>query len=126
MFAGLAQDDSIKVYYAEAIEGAQFAASYKAGEEWTWTDLAISEHEGFYAYKVENEEMAQLIADRGIILRGQGYHATYIAIGKPKSSTGIEEISHEPKANSQKLIKNGQLLILRNGVVYTISGQIVR
>ena len=125
MFAGLAQDDSIKVYYAEAIEGAQFAASYKAGDNWDWTDLAISEHVGFYAYKVESEEMAQLIADRGIILRGQGYHATYIAIGKPKSATGFENI--QPSAiRSQKILRNGQVLIIRENGIYNMLGQQIK
>ncbi len=126
MFAGLAKDDSIKIYYAEAIEGAQFAASYKAGDEWTWTDLAITEHEGFYAYRVATEEMAEFIADRGIVLRGQGYHATRIEIGKPKNEPqGIDEIVN-CKSSNRKFIKNGQVLIVREGAVYTISGQIVK
>lgn len=126
MLAGLQEGDSIKIYYAEVIEGAQFALTYKAGSEWTWTDLAVTEADGFFAYKVASEELAMDIADHGLVVRGQGYHLTSIVLGTPKSATGIEEISHEPKANSQKLIKNGQLFILRNGVVYTINGQIVR
>ena len=39
---------------------------------------------------------------------------------------GIEQISQEQKANSQKLIKDGQLLILRGDKVYTITGQEIR
>ena len=35
---------------------------------------------------------------------------------------GIEEVSQQPKANSQKLIKNGQLLIERNGKTYNALG----
>ena len=125
MMAGLAQGDSIKVFYADAIEGAQYAASYKAGEEWTWTDLAISEHEGFYAYKVASDEMAQFIADRGIVLRGQGYHATSIAIGKPKSATGIESV--QPSAiSSQKILRNGQVMIVRDGKAYNMLGQEIK
>lgn len=124
MFAGLAKDDSIKIYYAEAIEGAQFAASYKAGDDWTWTDLAITEHEGFYAYRVASEEMAELIADRGIVLRGQGYHATRIVVGKPKSTTGIVTVSGEQL--SIKVIRNGQVLIIRENGIYNMQGQIVK
>lgn len=126
MLAGLAKDDSIKIYFAEAIEGAQFALTYKAGSEWTWTDLAVTEADGFYAYKVASNEIAQDIADHGLVIRGQGYHLTSIVIGKPKSATGFETINQELKANSRKLIKNGQLFILRNGVIYTVNGQIVR
>jgi len=126
MFAGLAQDDSIKVYYAEAIEGAQFAASYKAGDGWEWTDLVVSEHDGFFAYKVESEEMAELIADRGIILRGQGYHAVTIVLGKPKGTdTALEEIVNRQSSN-RKWMVNGQVLIVREDGVYTVLGQKVQ
>lgn len=124
MFAGLANGDSIKVFYADAIEGAQFAASYKAGEEWTWTDLAITEHAGFYAYKVATDEMAQLIADRGIVLRGQGYHAVRIEIGKPASTSGIETVSGERL--SVKVIRNGQVLLIREDGVYNLFGQKIK
>lgn len=122
MFAGLAANDSIKVFYAEAIEGAQFAASYKAGEDWTWTDLAITERDGFYAYRIASEEMAELIADRGIVLRGQGYHATHIAIGKPQDDAqGIEMTNANAKA--VKILRAGQVLIIRDNTIYSILGQ---
>ena len=122
MFAGIAKDDSIKVYYAQAISGAQFAASYKAGDNWDWTDLAIVEKDGFYAYRVADEQMAQWIADRGIVLRGQGYHATRIAVGKPKATEGLESIQSSV-ISSQKILRNGQVLIVREDAVYTILGQ---
>ena len=122
MFAGIAKGDSIKVFYADAVEGAEFAASYKAGDDWTWTDLAITQHDGFYAYRVASEEMAQWIADRGIVLRGQAYHAIRIEIGKPKNASGFESI--QPSAiRSQKIIRNGQLFILREGKIFNALGQ---
>ena len=123
MLAGVAKDDSIKIYYSGAIEGAQYALTYKAGSEWSWTDLVISQHNGFYAYKVASNAIAQDIADHGLVIRGQGYHATKIVIGKPKSATGMESISQEPKAKSQKLIINGQLFIIKNGKTYNALGQ---
>ena len=123
LFAGLAKDDSIKVYYAQAVEGAQYAASYKAGDDWTWTDLAITEHEGFYAYKVASDEMAQLIADRGIVLRGQGYHATRIEIGKPKSASGIDSVTGNLSPVTHKVLRNGQVLIIREDGIYNMLGQ---
>jgi uncharacterized protein YfiM (DUF2279 family) len=125
MFAGIAKWDSIKVFYADAVEGAEFAASYKAGDDWTWTDLAITQHDGFYAYRVASEEMAQWIADRGIVLRGQAYHAVRIELGKPKNASGIESI--QPSAISvQKVIRDGQIFILRDEKVYTVTGQEVK
>ena len=121
MLAGVAKDDSIKIYYAEAIEGAQFALTYKAGELWSWTDLVISQHNGFYAYKVASNEIAQDIADHGLIIRGQGYHAIRIVIGKPKSTTGFEQVPSD-QVQSTKVIENGVLYIINNGIKYNVQG----
>ena len=121
MLAGLAKDDSIKIYYAEAIEGAQFALSYKAGDEWTWTDLAVTNHGTFFAYRVASDEIAQDIADHGLVIRGQGYHATRIVIAKPKSATGIESVQYSA-FSGQKILRNGQLYIQYNGQMYNVQG----
>ena len=126
MLAGLAKDDSIKIYYAEAIEGAQFALTYKAGESWSWTDLPISQHNGFYAYKVASNEIAQDIADHGLIIRGQGYHATRIVIGKPKDTTsGVETTNASAVQSGSKILRNGQVLIIRDSKAYNMLGQLV-
>ena len=42
------------------------------------------------------------------------------------TATSIEANSQQPMANSQKLIENGQLYILRNGVRYNAQGQIIK
>ena len=127
MLAGLAKDDSIKIYYAEAIEGAQFALTYKAGEEWSWTDLAVTNHGTFFAYRVASDEIAQDIADHGLVIRGQGYHATRIVIGKPKdTTTGIENTpfpSGEGWGEASKVLRNGQLFILRDGKTFNALGK---
>ena len=45
------------------------------------------------------------------------------AAGTPKpDEQGIEEISQELKANSQKLIHNGHVYIIRDGRIYNILG----
>ena len=124
MLAGLAKDDSIKICFADAIEGAQFALTYKAGEGWSWTDLAISQHNGFFAYKVESDAIAQDIADHGLVIRGQGYHAIRIVIGKPKSATGIESVQYSA-FSGQKILRNGQVLIIRDSKAYNMLGQLV-
>ncbi|MBO6306483.1 MAG: hypothetical protein J6M55_03145 [Paludibacteraceae bacterium] len=124
MLAGLAKDDSIKIYYAEAVEGAQFALTYKAGNNWSWTDLAVTNHTSFFAYRVASDEIAQDIADHGLVIRGQGYHATRIVIGKPKNTTtGIENTVSAKIGGSQKLLRNGQLFILRDGKTFNALGQ---
>ena len=124
MLAGLAKDDSIKIYYAEAVEGAQFALTYKAGTEWTWTDLTVTNHGTFFAYRVASDEIAQDIADHGLVIRGQGYHATRIVIGKPKdTASAIDEIVSAKIGGSQKILRNGQLFILRDGKTFNALGQ---
>ena len=40
----------------------------------------------------------------------------------PDNGQGIEEISQEPAANCQKLVIDGQLLIRKNGKIYTTTG----
>jgi len=125
MFAGLAEGDSIHVHYAEAIEGAQFALQYKSGDEWAWTDLApIAQGEDFFGYKVATEEIAQDIADRGLIIRGQGYHAISIEIGKPSTTTVVNTVATTSPA--RKIIEAGQVVIIKDGVRYNILGAIVR
>ncbi len=124
MLAGLAKDDSIKICFADAIEGAQFALTYKAGDSWSWTDLVISQQNGFFAYKVESDAIAQDIADHGLVIRGQGYHAIRIVIGKPKSASGFENIQTSA-IRSQKILRNGQVLIIRDSKAYNMLGQLV-
>ena len=125
MLAGLAKDDSIKIYYTDAIEGAQFALTYKAGDEWTWTDLVVTNHTSFFAYRVASDEIAQDIADHGLVIRGQGYHLTSIVIGKPKD-TASSVVTTQPANAARKMIVNGQVLIVKDGVRYTVLGAVVR
>ena len=42
------------------------------------------------------------------------------------TATGVDEISQQPRANSQKLIENGVLYIIKNGVRYNVQGQMVK
>jgi len=124
MFAGLQEKDSIKIFYTDAIDEAQFALSYR-DEDWNYKDLTVSEKEGFFAYKVASEEMAEAIADRGLVIRGQGYHAVRIVIGTPEQTEGVEEIVNRQSSN-RKYIKDGQLVIIREEKEYSILGQIIK
>lgn len=52
---------------------------------------------------------------------------TYTAVFEANSpSTALEQINQQSQINNQKLIINGQLYILRDGKVYTVTGQVVR
>jgi hypothetical protein len=50
----------------------------------------------------------------------------YYTTGYTNSATAIDEVSQESSAKSQKLIKDGQLYILRDGKTYTAQGAEVR
>jgi hypothetical protein len=42
------------------------------------------------------------------------------------TATGVEQTSQESKADSQKMLKDGQLIIIKNGVYYNVQGQMVK
>ncbi len=120
MFAGLDEGDSIKVYFTDAIQDAQFNLTYKAGDNWEWTSLEVAQKDGFFTYRVASEQIAQEIADRGLVIRGQGYHAVRIVVGKPETSTAVA--NHSTASTARKIIENGQVLIIKDGIRYTILG----
>ena len=120
MFAGLDEGDSIKVYFTDAIQDAQFNLTYKAGDSWEWTSLEVAQKDGFFTYRVASEQIAQEIADRGLVIRGQGYHAVRIVVGKPETSTAVA--NHTTASTARKIIENGQVLIIKDGIRYTILG----
>ena len=49
-----------------------------------------------------------------------------IVKGGDKVPTGVEAVSDQPSVVSQKLIENGQLVIIRDGVKYNVQGQIIK
>jgi len=51
-------------------------------------------------------------------------HARFV-VRSNTSTTDVESISQQPKANSQKLIIDGHVYILRDGKLYTILGQTI-
>ena len=52
-----------------------------------------------------------------------GWYGTLYAIWKAKTATNLEEL-YSP-SNVQKILRNGQILIMRDGKVYNMMGQIV-
>ncbi|MBQ9427034.1 MAG: hypothetical protein IJU36_05325 [Paludibacteraceae bacterium] len=125
MFAGLQENDIICITYAEAAEDAQFGLQYKAGDDWSWTDLnyQLSTINNQILYRVASDEMAMLIADRGLVITGIKYHATKISLFTPHTE-GIKDIQ-EDNAPATKFIKNGRLYILRDGKTFNALGQMI-
>ena len=123
MFAGLQEGNVIRISYAEAAEDAQFGLQYKAGENWSWTDLTIVKEDGAFAYQVASDEMAMIIADRGLVVTGIKYHATKISVFSPDQTDNMDKVQN---ANGQatKVLNNGQILILKNGKTYNVLGEL--
>lgn len=123
MFAGLQEGNVIRISYAEAAEDAQFGLQYKAGENWSWTDLTIVKEEGAFAYQVVSDDMAMLIADRGLVVTGIKYHATKISVFSTDQTDNMDKVQN---ANGQatKVLNNGQILILKNGKTYNVLGEL--
>lgn len=75
-----------------------------------------------YIYTFAGIENAQMT---DIITESKTYYVLYTKEAKP--TTGLDQVnSQELKAKSQKLIRDGQLLIKRNGKVYNALGYPVR
>jgi lysophospholipase L1-like esterase len=66
------------------------------------------------------EKDSKYICLRNVVISGQAFTAG------SGDDMAIDEVSQEPKANSQKLIKDGRLLIIRNGKLYNATGAQVR
>ncbi len=82
IFSNLAVGDIVRAYTTTTYEAPQYVVTYKAGDEWTWTDLEISVSEGVLSFTVADETMATEISQRGLIFRGQCYNLTKITIEK--------------------------------------------
>lgn len=75
------------------------------------TSLVGDQGSSYSTYKVTNSSFAHL--DGGS--SNPGYFSK-------KNEEAIKNVGQEPKANSQKLIRDGQLLIERNGKIYNATG----
>lgn len=75
-----------------------------------------------YIYTFAGLENAQMT---DIITESKTYYVLYTKEAKP--TTGFDQVnSQELKAKSQKLIRDGQLLIMKDGRTYNVVGQIVQ
>lgn len=83
-----------------------------AGNELFWPD-ATGNLKGFRAY-FEVKGAAQKAAKRARIVK------------KEDSATGIDQITNDKSPMTNKIIKDGQLLILRDNKTYNVIGQMVK
>ena len=106
-FDGLSKDQTIKVTVVPGIDEPQYVMTYKAGTGWEWTNLAAEVATNVMSYTVESEQIAQEIADRGLIFRGQGYNITAIVVDDNQSD---EPVTPEPQAGETVLFEGSKVL----------------
>lgn len=89
-FEGLGKGDIIRIYTtAESGKSPEYGLTYKTGDKWDWTDLTgfTTTNEGVITYTVASDEIATLIAERGLVIRGIYFHMTKITVEKASSSS---------------------------------------
>ena len=89
--------------------GRTYTFSFADGEDTRYLALNKTDGNNYFAYY------------KGT---GQIYKLTLIKEGETDVATGIEETFSQPAA--RKILRDGQLLILRDGKTYTVQGQEVR
>ena len=95
------------------VEGTQ-TVSLPSGE---WYDYLDGGERASAEYHLEPGQLK--------VFTSKAVQAPVIEDIEKRDHQGIEPVRHEPKTDSRKLIRNGQLLILRGDKVYTITGQLV-
>ena len=78
----LKKDDIIKITTTKGIDEPQYVLTYKAGDGWEWTNLAITTDNDIMSYTVASDQIATEIK-RGLIFRGQGYNITKVSVIRP-------------------------------------------
>ena len=89
---------------------------------------ALPEYTGATPERPEDEEYTYEFSGWSPSVTAATSDVTYTAqfTAVPKSPSAINQISQEPIANSQKLLINGHIYILRGDKVYTVTGQLVK
>ena len=91
VFANVTKGSIIR-FYTQATEGGdygdpQYNITYKAGDDWTWTELTTTASEGVISYTVESDQIAAEISQRGVIMRGQAYTLVQITVEAAQNVT---------------------------------------
>ena len=133
----LEDGDSLCVEVKEAVEGGQILLQHTTDTEWTNFSPAFN-------YVFSEEDVAAMpktiylkfttarITDLGsykLCVNGNNFTLAkaYIIKGTPDQggATAIDQVS-QSQGQSQKLIKDGQLFIIRDNKTYTLQGQLVK
>lgn len=128
-------DDILRVYVAASAEGGNFKLVYKGEPDWTETAIPsvnntwpwINGGEDRFEVTFTNADIAAL-ASKNIYLANGGRSIVKVSLISEDQggTTAIENAASATLGESQKIIRNGQLLILRGEKVYTVTGAEIR
>jgi len=87
-FVSLSKDDVIKIHITNVGSGFGYELVYKSGSDWTWTTLKTgdSQSDGVISYTVQSDDIATLIRDRGLVVKGIYFKMLDITV----SSSNVE------------------------------------
>lgn len=85
--------------------------------EWTW-DASLAPAMNGQTLSMENVVLVHPSKGNREAQAATPFTVDY----QPEEGTAIDQVSQVPKAKSQKFIEDGQLLILRDGKVYNVTG----
>ena len=124
-------DDILRVYVAASAEGGNFKLVYKGAPDWSETAIPsvnntwpwINGGEDRFEVTFTDADIAAL-ASMNIYLANGGRSIVKVSLISEDQggTTAIENAASATLGESQKIIRNGQLLILRGEKVYTVTG----
>lgn len=124
-------DDILRVYVAASAEGGNFKLVYKGAPDWSETAIPsvnntwpwINGGEDRFEVTFTDADIAAL-ASMNIYLANGGRSIVKVSLISENQggTTAIENAASATLGESQKIIRNGQLLILRGEKVYTVTG----
>lgn len=124
-------DDILRVYVAASAEGGNFKIVYKGAPDWSETAIPsvnstwpwINGGEDRFEVTFTDADIAAL-ASMNIYLANGGRSIVKVSLISENQggTTAIENAASATLGESQKIIRNGQLLILRGEKVYTVTG----
>ena len=113
-----------------------WASTAKADAQQEECDLKNIDLEGIYlvvndtaapvAVLFTGAQLKEVELKEGAIVRKANARGGFGEPAEDGGETGIEQVGQELKAKSQKLIKDGQLFIIRDGKIYTAQGMEVK
>ena len=87
-FVTLSKDDVIKIHITNVGSEFDYELDYKTGGNWDWTKLetGVTQSDGVISYTVQTDEIATLIKERGLVVKGIYFNMLDITV----SSSNVE------------------------------------